>query len=224
MNNKLRVFIVVLITSVLMYIPYVNNFVKIFNTLFHESGHAITTVLTHGSVEKISLFSNVEGVTLTRTSSWFDSLLTSMSGYIFASAVALFFAFLWYKNKNKTILSIILGFSLFNLVFWVRNLYGMSWILISSALLALVLWKVKQKSFLSSLSLVLTLILTTEAVLSAFDIMYLGFQSPLDAGDATNLSHSTFLPASLWGIFFFLQSLVFAFFSVRFILKAKSHV
>lgn len=218
---KWKILSVIFITAVLMYIPYVGEFFKVFNTLFHEGGHAIAALITSGTVDKIELFANTEGVTLTSYSSWVSGFVTSIAGYVFASLVALLFAFLWSKHKHKTIIASILLFSIVNLVLWVRNPYGIGWLILSSMLLGLVVWKVKKTSVLSTLSLVLTLILLTQSVLSSFDILYLSYLTPSEAGDASNLGDSTFLPSLVWGIIFFVQSLVFAFFSLRFLWKTK---
>jgi hypothetical protein len=55
-----------------------------------------------------------------------------------------------------------------------------------------------------------------EAVTSAFEIMWISFVSPLQAGDAANLARATkFIPAPIWGIAFFAQALYFAWLALR---------
>ncbi|PGK52499.1 hypothetical protein CN918_32460 [Priestia megaterium] len=219
---KWRIVLIMLIAAALMYIPYVDSVVKGFNTLFHEGGHAITSLVTNGKVDNIKLFANTEGVTTTASSSWFSSLLTSISGYVFAAATAFLFAYLWHKHMHQSILYSTLIFATLNLVLWVRNLYGLVWLVAICAFLYFVVVKFKKEvNILSNVSLVLVLVLITQSVVSSFDILYLSYFTPNEAGDASNLASSTLLPSLVWGLGFFLQSLIWAFFSLRFIWKTK---
>lgn len=218
---KWKIISIVLLTSVLLYIPYASNFVKVFNTMFHEGGHAIAALLTGSHVKSISLFSNVEGVATTQSSSWFSTVITSMSGYVIAAIVGLLFALLWKNHKHKTILWSVAIFSIISLVLWVRNPFGIAWLLVSSSLLLFILLRGKNKKLFSWISLVLTLVLITESVLSSFDIVLISYHTPDSAGDAYNLASSTLIPTLIWGILFFIQSLVFAFFSYKAIWKTE---
>lgn len=91
-SSKFVIFII--LTLVLVNIPIFGNYIKIINTVIHESGHALMA-LFGGKVQHISLFLNTEGVTYTSHSGWFGGFLTGVSGYVFSS----FFAFLaFWKN------------------------------------------------------------------------------------------------------------------------------
>jgi len=218
---KWKIAFVMLISAVLMYVPYVDSVVKGLNTLFHEGGHAITSLATNGKVDNIKLFANTEGVTTTASSSWLSSFFTSISGYMFAAAVSFIFAYLWHKHMHKSILYSTLIFATLSLVLWVRNLYGITWLVAVCALLYFLVTKYKNSTILSNSSLILVLVLITQSVVSSFDILYLSYVTPNDAGDASNLDSLTLIPSLVWGIGFFLQSLIWAFFSVRFIWKTK---
>ncbi|WP_077215286.1 M50 family metallopeptidase [Bacillus dakarensis] len=205
-SSKFVVFII--LTLILVNIPIFGNYIKIINTVIHESGHALMA-LFGGKVQHISLFLNTEGVTYTSHSGWFGGFLTGVSGYVFSS----FFAFLAFwlisRKKYKVFIVILLVFISGNLIFWVRNFYGIFWLVSFGALFLLLLYK-GSGAFVQYFLLFIASVLMVESISSSYTIMLLSFIQPLAAGDATGLARATFfIPAQLWGIFFFCQALVF---------------
>lgn len=219
--KPLKAVLISVLLLVALHIPYVGQFLRAFNTMIHESGHAIMTLITSGKVESISLFANTEGVTESYLSSWFASVLVSFSGYIFSSLVLLTFALLWKRQYHKTILLIFGLLAVVNLVLWVRNLYGIMWLVLFISSIVL-LFKTKQKTILPYVTLGLLIILCTDAFRASFDILYLSYQDGTQAGDATNLANKTFIPAIVWGSFFFIQNLIFTYFSIRQLFKKRA--
>ena len=69
-------------------LPVVGKFFNIINTLIHELGHALMSLLLHGKVMKIQIFQDTSGVTTTKSDSKFKSTLVSLAGYPFASVMA----------------------------------------------------------------------------------------------------------------------------------------
>jgi hypothetical protein len=73
------------ITVALWFLPSPYNDIlyplRLFVTFIHESGHALTAILTGGSVESLTVFRNGEGVTMTRTPYWAGWLVLS-GGYL----------------------------------------------------------------------------------------------------------------------------------------------
>lgn len=69
-----------LLAFLLIHVPLVGNYVKIINTLIHETGHAIIALIGV-KVETISLFMNSEGATISNQSTWVGSFFTSIAGY-----------------------------------------------------------------------------------------------------------------------------------------------
>ncbi|GAA0335171.1 hypothetical protein GCM10008967_27520 [Bacillus carboniphilus] len=184
------------------------------NTVIHESGHALMALLG-GDIHEISLFVNTEGVTYTSHSSWFGGFFTSLAGYIFSSAMAFLGFWLLAKGKNKVYIGILLGFIGLNLIFWVRNFYGIFWLITFGISFILLLIKSK-KVVVETVILSLASIILVESVTSAFDIMALSFMHPQAAGDATNLAKSTvIIPVQVWGVFFFVQSIWWGVLSYR---------
>ncbi|MEH7126596.1 M50 family metallopeptidase [Bacillus sp. JJ1773] len=203
---KFCLFIVIAI--ILTNIPFLGSYIRMINTLIHESGHALIA-LFGGKVHTISLFMNTEGVTYTSHTNWFGSFFTGIAGYFFSSFIA--FLSFWFisKKQYKPLIIILLLFVGLNLLLWVRNFYGIFWLISFGALFILLLYK-GSVSFVQNCLLIIASILLVESLTSSFTILMLSFIQPHAAGDATGLAKTTmFIPAQLWGLFFFAQSISF---------------
>ncbi|PFO04773.1 hypothetical protein COJ85_10955 [Bacillus sp. AFS076308] len=209
-----KFFLFLVIAFILIHVPIIGNYVKIINTLIHETGHAIIA-LFGGKVETISLFMNSEGATISDQSTWMGSFFTSLAGYTLASFMA-FLSFLLLRRKKEILLiDILLAFIFLNLIFWVRNPYGIFW-LFSFAFAFLFLLIKGSQGVRDHLLLLIAAILLVDSVQSTFEILFLSVLQPQAAGDAANLAQLTgFLPAAFWGLFFFLQALWFCFYGFK---------
>ncbi|WP_413309605.1 M50 family metallopeptidase [Bacillus sp. 1P10SD] len=209
-----KFFLFLLLAFLLIHVPLFGNYIKIINTLIHESGHALIA-LFGGKVERISLFMNAEGVTYSSQSTWIGSFVTSLAGYIFASFMAFLSFLLIGKNKHTILIDILLGFVFLNLIFWVRNPYGIFWLCSFAVGFLFLLIKGSQNVREYSLLLIASILLV-DSVKSAFEILYLSFLQPPVAGDAANLARLTvIIPPQIWGIFFFLQAIWFCYFGLK---------
>lgn len=193
----------------LTHIPLIGNYVRIVNTLVHESGHALIALIG-GDVHTISLFMNTEGVTYTSHSSWFGGFFTGGAGYVASSFMAFIAFWLISRKKYKVLIGILIGLILINVLLWVRNFYGVFWLLSFGAGFIFLLYK-GSANVVQNCLLLIASILLVESVSSAFTIQILSYLQPHSAGDATGLADSTvFIPAQVWGTILFLQSLFFA--------------
>ena len=209
-----KFFFFIVVTIILTNIPIIGNYVKIINTVFHESGHALIALLG-GKVHHISLFGNTEGVTYTSHSSWLGGFFTGISGYVFSSLMAFVSLWLISRKKNKSLIIILLLFVVVNLVFWVRNFYGLFWLVSFGTVFLLLLYK-GSGAVVQNCLLLIASILLVESVSSSFTILLLSFVQSHAAGDATGLANATgFIPAQVWGLFFFGQAIAFLFFGFR---------
>lgn len=199
----------IVLALALLKTPIVGKYLSVINTLFHEVGHAVISILTFGKVEKIELFSNTEGAAWSSSRFFIGRILTSLAGYPAASATALLFLFLISKNNFLYIFIIISFVLLFSLIFWIRNIYGLFWSTSSLALLyGLIVYG--NPLFIEIVLMIITSILLVQSILSSWDILNLSFKTPTEAGDATSLWKSTLIiPPQVWGILFFVQSLFF---------------
>src|SRR5688572_11763556 len=69
-------------------IPKIGVYFRCINTLIHEVGHALFSILTSGSVERIDLFADTSGAAYTKSKNIFGKLLVPLAGYTFASAAS----------------------------------------------------------------------------------------------------------------------------------------
>ncbi|MEH7545428.1 MULTISPECIES: M50 family metallopeptidase [Bacillaceae] len=209
-----KFFLFLAIAFILIHVPIIGNYVKIINTLIHETGHAIIA-LFGGKVETISLFMNSEGATISDQSTWMGSFFTSLAGYTFASFMA-FLSFLLLRRKKEILLiDLLLAFIFLNLIFWVRNPYGVFWLFSFACAFLFLLIKGSQ-GVRDHLLLLIAAILLVDSVQSTYEILFLSILQPQAAGDAANLAQLTgVLPAAFWGLFFFLQSLWFCFYGFK---------
>lgn len=205
---SLKFFLFIGISIILTQVPIIGNYVRVINTVVHESGHAFIALLG-GEVHSISLFANTEGVTYISTSSWFGAFFSGAAGYVTSSVLAFIAFWLISRKKYKILISILVGLILLNLIFWVRNIYGIFWLLSFGALFLLLLFK-GSANLVQNCLLLIASILLVESISSSFTILFLSFTQPHAAGDATGLAESTlFIPAQYWGTSFFALSLLF---------------
>ena len=209
-----KFFLFLVFAFLLIHVPFLGNYVKVINTLIHESGHALIA-LFGGNVEKISLFMNSEGATYSNQSTWIGSFFTSLGGYTFASFMSFLSFLLIGKKKQNLLIDILLGFIGLNLIFWVRNPYGLFW-LCSFAVAFLYLLIKGSQNFRDHLLLLIASVLLVDSVQSAYEILYISLFQPQSAGDAANLARLTgFIPAPIWGIFFLGQALWFCYYGLK---------
>ncbi|SDY33470.1 M50 family metallopeptidase [Salimicrobium album] len=205
---KTQIIISLIVALLLTQMPIIGKYFAMLNTMVHETGHSLMALLSGGEVRNISLFPNTSGVTMTGHTSWFSHVLTSLSGYIFASTFAFLLFYLLSRGKYTLIVILLLGLLSVNLLFWVRNPYGVFWIITFAALFVWLLRSGHQTLIVYALTFIAALILV-QSVISAFNIMWLSLTSPSGAGDATNLARATKIPAVVWGTGFFLQAFYF---------------
>lgn len=202
-NWYLYFFIVYIILS----IPKVNVYFAALNTMFHEMGHAVVCLCFQGRVKKISLFPNTEGEIIKATGSWLARLFISYAGYTFSPLVAYLSVYLVSMGMYTELLYGLIAVATVNLLLWVRNLYGVFWLVSFSGLCFSVLYF---EAAIVAFVYFVSALLVIESVRSAFIIFLLSFRHSKNAGDATQLAKSTMIPAFVWGTLFFAQSLVIA--------------
>jgi hypothetical protein len=183
------------------------------NTVIHESGHA-TIALLGGHLEKIALLSNSKGVTFGPEAGKVEGVICSLAGYICSSFVG-FLSFLLIKKKKDTVLiDLLLSILFIILILWVRNPFGIIWLVTFAFGFLLLLIKGKQ-TIINHFLLLIASIILVDSIKSSFEIFEMSLIHPKFAGDAANLSLLTHvIPTQVWGIFFFVQALFFPLFSL----------
>ena len=203
--------LVVLITN---RIPYVGKFLRIVNTLIHESGHAFMALLSSGDVYEVELFSDRSGTATTKTKGKFSRFLVALAGYPFGSAFAWGMFYLISRNNIDWVLYILACIALVNLALLVRNTFGIFWLIAFIAvLLVVVLYGSPDVKYYFSLWL--AGIMLFEAFYSSIELLIIASKKPKAAGDANNLQSFTGIPALIWSVLFVAQAGYFIYLSVK---------
>jgi len=209
-NEKWILYGLIALSLLLPRIPVIGIFFRIVNTMIHESGHAIAALLTSGEVVRLDLEHDTSGSALTKSTSWVSRFLTSLAGYPFSSACAWLLFYFVKLQKFDWILFALFSVALINLLLWVRNWFGIIWLMLFMLLTALVFFYTPP-FYHKALAIFCSGVVLFDSVASAFIIFVLSIKSAKQSGDARNLADATHIPAFFWGLLFLTQSLWFAY-------------
>jgi hypothetical protein len=201
MSSWVKMALFVLVTAVLTRLLPFSEFFRNVYTLVHEMAHAVATLLLSGSVLYIHLYADQSGVTHSLIQAGWRSVVISLAGYTGAALFAWLLFRLQAGGREKTGLLIVAVIAALGLILFVRNGYGMAWCAGFAAITLLICllapgWL---RVFYASLVAFICLV---ESVISSVTILALSIMEPAAAGDATNLSAATPVPAVVWGAYF----------------------
>lgn len=212
-DNKWFVIVYVAVAILLPRIPVVGKFFNVINTGIHEFGHALMALLLDGQVDKIELFRDTSGTTTTKTGGRFSAALVSLAGYPFSATVAYGSLYLIANGASGALLAALTVIFAVMLLFWIRNAYGLLWVLLFCGLNVFLLCLGKQE-MTGVAAFFYAVMMMTESVISSVALVVLSFRNSVKAGDATNLAKLTCVPAPVWGLLFLAYSLWVAYRSV----------
>ncbi|PDO11371.1 MAG: hypothetical protein BLM47_02615 [Candidatus Reconcilbacillus cellulovorans] len=192
------------LTRWLPFSPYFRNV----NTLVHEFGHAVVTLLFRGEVHEIALFVDHSGVTRSTVGGVYGGVAVALAGYATASLFSVYLFWARRRGLERQALAAMLSVAVVCLTVFVRNPYGMLWTAGFSGLTALALavggWPARlYLLFVAFLSL-------EESVSSAATVWIVALTEPEKAGDAAILAERTGISAAWWGFGFTAFSLLCA--------------
>ena len=119
------------------------------------------------------------------------------------------------KSENYLWVFIIFAvFTLLNLILWVRNWYGIFWLLTFGGLIAL-FYYLKNDTYIFCFTLFISAILLFDSFIKCFQLLYLSFKTPKNAGDAANLKKLTHIPAFFWALLFLTNSIFFVYKTIQ---------
>jgi hypothetical protein len=197
LNPALLFYVVLILAFVLLRIPVLNNYFRTLNTLLHESGHALTAILLSGEALEIKLNSNTSGSALTKTNSKGKAFLISLSGYPFAAISSCGLIALAVNQHYRTGFFILVSLAVINLIVFVRNTYGVFWLITFSILMLLSNWYA-YPIVASVFFLFISLIAFIEGITSTAYILFLGITKPSKAGDLSNMAKTSKIPVFFW--------------------------
>jgi len=203
-----------LVVFIINRIPYVGKYLRVTNTLIHESGHALAALLMSGEIYSVELFGDTSGTAVTKTHSKFGQFMVSIAGYPFGSALAYLLFYIISIGEYRIVLYILACFSLLNLMFLVRNTYGIFWIVTFTLIIFAV--NFYAGVFLQYIFTVwLSGIILFEALYSSIELVMIASKKSKSAGDAYNLARITHIPALVWACLFVVQSGYFIYLVIK---------
>jgi hypothetical protein len=214
LNNEYVLYALPLIVLLTNRIPFVGKFLRIVNTLIHESGHAFVALLSSGEVYEVELFSDRSGTATTKTKGKFSRFLVALAGYPFGSAFAWLMFYFISRNNIDWVLYLLICIALINLTLLVRNTFGIFWLIAFVVVLIIVIYY-GNSHVKYYYSLWLAGIMLFEAFYSSIELLIIAAKKPKAAGDASNLQSYTGIPALLWALLFVAQAGFFIYLSVR---------
>lgn len=198
-NEILAFYILLVISFIFNRIPFIGVFFRSVNTLLHESGHALVAVLTSGEVMRIEINKDTSGLAQTKNSGKFRAFLTSFAGYPFAAFAGAVFLIMALKGLHNQVAFILLSIIILNLILFVRNLYGILWLILFSASTMLI-FLYAEDMVMKWYILFISMISLTESITSTLLITFLGFSKPRASGDLANMQKTSGLPAGFWAL------------------------
>ncbi|WNR44838.1 M50 family metallopeptidase [Paenibacillus roseipurpureus] len=205
MSNWVKTILFLIGSAVLTHwIP--TAFFRNLDTMVHEFGHAVVTLALSGKVMYIELYRDQSGVTLsTMTKSW-AIIPVSLAGYMTASMFAWFLFSAYAKGKQRLGLQVTAILSILSLVLFVRNGYGIMF-LVGFIVITVVVLALTPKWLRDFYYLLLAFLCLEESVFGPISLVLYAAQNSGKAGDATNLANHTGVPAIVWAIGFTLFAL-----------------
>jgi hypothetical protein len=181
-------------------LPFAGRFLRVLNTMIHESGHAFMALITSGEVKSVELASDASGTAKTGSSFFLSRILVVLSGYLFSSFFAFLSTYLLLTRGYTPVFYVLLSFALVNLMLWVRNAFGMIWIVLflvitGSVWLYLPNWVLYLCWFYVG-------ILWFESLYTCFILLRESFKNGHKAGDASAMKELLFLPSWFWAMGF----------------------
>lgn len=210
MNKTHLLYLLFALALVLVRIPFIGKVFKVFYTMIHELGHALMTLLTSGEIISISLFSDTSGNTITKSKGKLGQFFIAFAGYPIAAMFAFLFFYLIHEEKTNMVLFIFAGIALIELAFWIRNIYGILWLMIFAASLVLV-YRLENNIYSYAICTFFSSILLIETLISGIHLFYISIKDPSNAGDAENLKKITLIPAFFWSLLFLAISVFFTY-------------
>ncbi|NHN32560.1 M50 family metallopeptidase [Paenibacillus agricola] len=196
-----------LIGSVLLtrWIPF-SSFFRSLDTMIHEFGHALVTLAFSGKVNYIELNADHSGVTLSSVTNSWSVIPIALAGYMLASLFAVFLFKMQAIGKQSLGLQVITVLAIISLLVFVRNGYGMVW-LIGFIILNVVMLFVVPRWLRDGYYMFMAFLTLEESVMGPISLILYAWNDPASAGDATNLGRMTLVPAIVWALLFTLFSL-----------------
>lgn len=181
-------------------VPF-SSFFRNLDTMIHETGHAVVTLLFSGKVSYIELFQNHSGVTYSIVVGSWKMIPIALAGYVTASLFAVGMFYAQNRGKQRLGLQVITVVALLDLLLFVRNEFGIAW-LIGFIALNVTVFIFAPKWLQNGYFILLAFLCLEESVVGPITLVRLAFLDGGSAGDASNLAAFTGIPGLVWACLF----------------------
>ncbi len=209
-EHSLYLYLLLIATFVVIRLPFIGIYIRVVNTLVHEVAHGFVALITSGTVLKIELFSNSSGSTISSSKSKIGQFLTALAGYPLSALACYALFYLISINYSFYIIVFFLCLSVVLLLLFVRNFYGIFWLITFSALCIFMLIY-KSANIIENVSIFFASILLCEAIYTPLALFVMSVNSSKDAGDAELLHKITKIPSVIWALVFVCVNLYIVF-------------
>lgn len=196
-----------------MRIPKLGQYLRVLNTLIHESSHALIALVTNGTVYKIRLKPDTSGEAITAHSSFISKFLVALAGYPLTALAALGIYWCVSNNNFRLLFILFCVIAILNLLLWVRNSFGIIWLIV------FILGNITLLYFQNPLAnkicaYIFAAIIFLENIFSSLNLLVIAWQKPQSAGDAANLAKLTKIPSIIWALLFVTFNLFTAYWTI----------
>ncbi|MBO4739485.1 MAG: M50 family metallopeptidase [Bacteroidales bacterium] len=199
-NENLIFYAIFIVCGIGIFLPVIGKYVRLIETMIHEFGHVLLSLILGCPIKRVNLFSDTSGETIISAPK-FKTILIALAGYPFASATS--FIYFWanthhyqrYMLYGLTILSVLF------LLFYIRNLFGICWTISLIALNCLTIY-IDNENLTNILSNIYACIIFIESNLSTLRLLVLAWKNGNKAGDAGVLYKETHIHAILYALIF----------------------
>ena len=159
------------------------------------------TLITNGEVYKVSLNPDTSGEAVTGHSSFLSKFLVALSGYPMAALASAGIYWCISGENYRLFFIIFIVIAVVNLMLWVRNGFGIIWLLIFIAANVALLY-FKNKMAYEICAYMFASIVFLENIFSSLTLLVIAWKKPQSAGDASNLAKLTKIPSLVWALIF----------------------
>jgi hypothetical protein len=204
LSNEIFIFYTILgLCLIVMYIPVIGKYIRVLETMIHESGHVLMALLTGSKINKVNLFSDTSGETHIMTTGKIKTMFIAWAGYPFSSAMTWLSFQAIHADYRQLFIIILCTITCIFLIVYIRNGFGVFWAL-SFILINGYLLYAKKTAIINILAIIYADILFLSSLSSCFIILYLSFKNPNKSGDAALISKVTHIPPQIIAIIFVL--------------------
>jgi hypothetical protein len=211
--------ITISVCIILLYTKNIGIWFKTLNTFFHESFHAIVSLILGNKVKEIEFDLKAEGSCISVSKSKFRTILSSLAGYIGCALISLFFIFCISKDLSQLAITVISIYSFLILLLYIKKTYALIWTICFACINLLVILLPTPISIKNLILFIYATIILIENTHSCFIILYLSLFKRKKSGDCTLLAKITKIPPFVWAIVFNAINLwvVYQFFVINFL-------